>query len=277
MTARTVRSREQLRKHYEVERELAQRLRRAGPDERRQMYTAVYDELYRRVTDHPRHSNTVSPERRREQVATHVASLTRLMPAGGAFLEIGPGDCKLAVAMAAVADHVYAVDVAQEVGQAVAWPANFSFVVSDGCSVPVPPGSVQLAFSHQVMEHIHPEDALEQLSNIYAALAPGGRYLCVTPSRLTGPHDISRHFTLVADGLHLKEYTVGELAGIFRKAGFRRMRTMVQAGGRGLILPTWPARAAEALIELLPRGWRRRAALLPGVRSLMGVRLIAEK
>ena len=35
---------EALRRHYEVERELADRLRGAAPDERRHLYGAVYDE-----------------------------------------------------------------------------------------------------------------------------------------------------------------------------------------------------------------------------------------
>jgi hypothetical protein len=32
------------------------------------------------------------------------------------------------------------------------------------------------------MEHLHPEDAFEQLRNIIRALAPGGRYVCITPT-----------------------------------------------------------------------------------------------
>ena len=47
-------------------------------------------------------------------------------------------------------------------------------VLSDGCSVPVPHDSVTLAYSFQVMEHIHPDDALEQLRNLFAVIAPGG-------------------------------------------------------------------------------------------------------
>src|SRR3712207_6241441 len=42
-----------VRHHYEVERELADRLRRAGPGERLRLYSEVYDELFRRVPDHP--------------------------------------------------------------------------------------------------------------------------------------------------------------------------------------------------------------------------------
>ena len=39
------RSAAQIRAHYDIEKELAGRLRRAGPAERRHLYTEVYDEL----------------------------------------------------------------------------------------------------------------------------------------------------------------------------------------------------------------------------------------
>ena len=53
MSAESQRTPEQLRHHYEVERELADRLRSASREERKQLYAGVYDELFRRVPDHP--------------------------------------------------------------------------------------------------------------------------------------------------------------------------------------------------------------------------------
>ncbi len=47
------RSPEQIREHYEIEKELANRLRKASKPERRALYSALYDELYRRVPLHP--------------------------------------------------------------------------------------------------------------------------------------------------------------------------------------------------------------------------------
>jgi len=46
--------------------------------------------------------------------------------------------------------------------------------------VPVPASTVDLAYSNQVMEHLHVEDGLEQVRNIYNALVPGGAFVCVT-------------------------------------------------------------------------------------------------
>jgi hypothetical protein len=47
------RSPERLRLHYEVERELSDRLRAASAEERATLDGEVYDELFRRVEDHP--------------------------------------------------------------------------------------------------------------------------------------------------------------------------------------------------------------------------------
>ena len=110
-------------------------------------------------------------------------------------------------------------------------------MLSDGCTVPVPADSVTLAYSFQVMEHIHPDDALEQLRNLFTAIAPGGSYMCVTPSRLNGPHDVSKFFDPVARGFHLKEYTNAELARLFRAVGFSRVVPYAGFRGRYLRLP----------------------------------------
>ena len=70
------------------------------------------------------------------------------------------------------------------------------------------------------MEHLHPDDAIVQLTNIKNALTNGGKYICITPNRINGPHDISRYFDKEASGFHLKEYTFTDLNKIFKNIGF---------------------------------------------------------
>ena len=45
--------------------------------------------------------------------------------------------------------------------------------------------------------------------------APGpdgvGVYICITPNRVSGPHDVSRGFDEVATGFHMHEYTGREI------------------------------------------------------------------
>ena len=106
-----------------------------------------------------------------------------------------------------------------------------------------------LAYSFQVMEHIHPDDALEQLRNLFAALAPGGSFFCVTPNRLNGPHDVSKFFDLEARGFHLKEYTITELEALFREVGFRKVEARLRFGGRLRAVPLGFVEGLRADVE----------------------------
>jgi hypothetical protein len=53
---------EHLREDYEVERELADRLRNASRQDRRHLYSFVYDELSGRMPRHPQLTRKSSPE-----------------------------------------------------------------------------------------------------------------------------------------------------------------------------------------------------------------------
>ena len=55
--------------------------------------------------------------------------------------------------------------------------ANLDIVITDGVSLPVEPGSVDVAYSDQLMEHLHPDDAVAQLENVVRAIRPGGVYI----------------------------------------------------------------------------------------------------
>jgi SAM-dependent methyltransferase len=192
------------------------------------------------------------------------------------LLEIGPGDCALSIALAAQLRQVYGLDVSEEITRRLSLPSNFQLILSDGTSVPLPPDSVDVAYSNQLMEHLHPDDALEQLEGIWRALRPGGVYICLTPNRLSGPHDISEHFDSVATGFHLKEYTIGELSQLFRKVGFRKVQTLLGRRGVCVPAPVAPVVAGEALLGLLPARPRRALGRTFG-RAFLGIRLLGTK
>ena len=271
---------DQLREHYEVERDLAARLLAADAEARRELYSSLYDELYRRVPWHPQLTRKVSPEERALQVQKQLEVATPWLRPGATVLELGPGDCAFSFAAArAVGDagRAIGVDVSSEVTRRDDAPDNFELVLSDGSSVPVPAGSVDLAYSNQLMEHLHPEDAERQLTAVFAALRPGGAYLCTTPSRLSGPHDVSRYFSDDAEGFHLVEYTFGELGALFRKVGFGRLRARVGLKGRYATVGLWLPRLVEGVLGLLPLGLRRRLARTRLVEGVIDVRLIGHK
>ena len=138
------RSFERIREHYLIERELADRLRAAGKDERRELYSKVYDELFRRVPDHPQLTAKVDRQTRDAEVAARLSLLRPYLDSQATYLELGPGDCALAIAVAQHARKVYAVDVSAEISAGVAVPENVELAISDGRSVPIPDASVDV-------------------------------------------------------------------------------------------------------------------------------------
>lgn len=268
------RSLAQLKEHYAVERELAARLKQATREERRRLYTELYDELFRRVPHHPQLTNQSALDE------TRVFSrkiLNRYLRPDSTYLEIGPGDCSLALSLAQDVKRVYAIDVSEEITRGRVLPENFELIISDGSSIPVPPASVSVAFSDQLMEHLHPDDALEQLRNIHRALARGGTYVCITPNRLSGPHDISLYFDDEATGFHLKEYTATELAALFKRTGFSKIHALVGTRGAYIRLPITFIKLTEAALMLLPRGFRKKVARSPVLKPVLGIKMVAVK
>lgn len=271
------RSAQRLRAHYDIERELADRLRDAPAPERRRLYATLYDELFRRVPDHPQLTAHGTAPAREHEVDAQMHLLGRFLTPRTTLVEIGPGDCALSFRACATAREVIGVDVSAEITRRDDLPRNFQLRLSDGVSVPVPAGSADVVYSHQLMEHLHPDDAAEQLRAIVAALAPGGVYVCVTPSRLSGPHDISRHFDAQARGLHLREYTATELMALFARAGFAQTRVWITLRGRCLPVPGAWVRSLEQRLEQASPVRRRRLLERPPYRWFSTLQIVAHK
>jgi SAM-dependent methyltransferase len=276
LPAASKRSPADVEEQYRVEVELADRLRSAPRDQRLGLYGAVYDELFRRVPTHSQLTRKVSEAERRAAIALRMQMLSRFLTPETVFLEIGAGDCSLTLEVSRRVRKCYALDVSREILSGVHDP-KIETVLSDGCSVPIPRDAVTLAYSFQVMEHIHPDDALEQLRNLYAVVAPGGSYFCVTPNRLNGPHDVSKFFDTVARGFHLKEYTLSELEKLFREVGFRRVEAYASVRGRSVRLPLGLVKLFEQGYERLPANWRRRLGRKPIIHHVLSAGLRAIK
>jgi SAM-dependent methyltransferase len=133
-------------------------------------------------------------------------------------------------------------------------PENCELVLSDGSDIPVKKASVDVCYSKDLLEHLHPDDALLHLQSVYQALVPGGVYICRTPNALSGPHDVSRFFeTGKATGLHLKEYTTTEINRECKKVGFKKVKPYLWFKGRLVKLPLWPVLMLEFVASRLPR------------------------
>jgi SAM-dependent methyltransferase len=240
------RSPAELLHHYEVEKELAARLRHSTREERLTLYTGVYDELVRRV------AARLSDRDAGLHAETQLQLLNRYLNKDVVFMDVGAGDCSLALAVAERVRFVHAVEVSPAEVADVPQRDNLQVHLSDGISFPLPPRSVTLAHSNQVLEHIHPDDALEHVRSVHEVLASGGRFVCVTPNRLVGPADISRHFDSEPTGFHLREYTVTEVARLMREAGFAT-EVWTTRKGVSVRVPSRLIRAVESVIDRLPR------------------------
>jgi SAM-dependent methyltransferase len=265
------RSEAELREHFEIERELALRLRRApSKAERRRLYGEVYAERTRRISHHPLVRRAADERVRARAVAPQVALLKSFLTPSMVFSEVGAGDGAVARAIAPSVRRSIALDVSDALAVPPDPSVNFEFWVFDGFDIRLS-REVDLMYSNDVVEHLHPDDLLDHLRAVHGALAPGGRYLCVTPNRLSGPHDISRHFVSTPQGFHLREYTSSELAAAMRAAGFSRVSVLLTYGGRRLtpLLPAAAVRPVENVIERLPASLRRRCA-----RPLAAVKVV---
>lgn len=263
----------QLKEHYEIEKELATRLRESSREERSSLYASLYNELFRRVPHHPQLTQKSSLEDAVKVVSHQLRFLRRFLERNGVFVEIGAGDCALSFAVARLVKKVYAVEVSQEISKRLTCPKNFELLLFDGCTIPLPANSANSVYSHQLMEHLHPDDALEQLENIYRILMSRGMYICITPNRLSGPHDISEYFDVVASGFHLKEYTNTELSNLFKQVGFSKVRAYVGAREIYTRFPLFLLKLLESLLERLPHSISKPIARL----SLLNIRLVGTK
>jgi SAM-dependent methyltransferase len=214
------RSLDQRRRHFEVERELAQRLLHSTREQRTRLFQSLYEELFRRVPDHPRLNRRNTPEENQAMAAAQMLLLKNQLQGVDTFLEFAPGDCTLAFEVAKHARRVLAVDISDQSAGHIARPLNFNLIVYDGYQLNVPDSSVDLAFSYQFIEHLHPDDVEPHFELVRRVLKPGGSYIFSTPHRFTGPHDISGSFSDVPQGFHFKEWTYREMTKLAQRMGF---------------------------------------------------------
>ena len=126
-----------------------------------------------------------------------------------------------------------------------------------------------LIYWNDVFEHIPPDEIPDYLEKIHELLVPGGQLVTITPNWHMRPSDVTGDMCpprTEAMGLHLKEYTLREVRGLLRQAGFAHVATplvvapgRIFLGGSGLaglkcLLEPWLERLPVRPAELLCRG-----------------------
>jgi SAM-dependent methyltransferase len=257
------RDRAALQRHYELERRLADRLRQADRDQRQRLYAEVYDLLFRSLPDHPQLVHGEDPAARSELIRLQATLLGPYLTPSTTLVEFGPGNAALAVHLAPKVRSVYVVEASTVVLEADDLPHTVRVVDAAAEPLPIPDRSVDVAFSSHFVEHLHPEDLAVHLADVARLLSPAGAYVCVTPNRVYGPHDISRYFDDQATGLHLSELTHRELATAMRVAGLRRVRRLRGVGIPPHEVGLGPSSWLELLLTTCPAFIRRRLTALP--------------
>jgi SAM-dependent methyltransferase len=137
-------------------------------------------------------------------------------------------------------------------------PANFHYTTFDGYTLDLPDNLVDVFFSDQLIEHIHPDETQNHFEMVYRTLKPGGKYIFRIPHRLSGPHDISKHFTDTPTGFHLNEPTYREMAAMLKKVGFSDFQTFWNARTIAFRLPYIYFSTVEWIAEKIPHKIRRK-------------------
>jgi SAM-dependent methyltransferase len=138
------------------------------------------------------------------------------------------------------------------------------------CPAADDPRRYSLVYWNDVFEHIPPDEILDFLRKIHSLLLPGGQLLTITPNWHMRPNDVTRDVfppRTEASGLHLREYTLGEVTALLRQAGFAKIAAPLLVSRRkiflcGAGLAFWKRRF-EPWLECLPllpaqllcRGW----------------------
>lgn len=239
----------QVKEIFEVEKRQADILCKAPPNERKKLYGPVYEDYFKQLPFHPQFTIKADDKKKKERVDFQLAQLMPFINKETAFAEIGAGDCSLSLAVASKCKQVYALEVSEEIVSGINFPENVEPIIFDGFDIPIGENSVDLVYSNQLMEHLHPEDAKDQAKSILKMLKPGGRYICITPNKLLGPHDISRFFTEELLCFHLKEYSGTDLRNLFLEFGYKKVEFYSIIKGKKMNIPFFVIRLVEQFVS----------------------------
>lgn len=284
-------SEDMILRHWDLERTLTSELVRSTPENRWEVFDHCYTTLYAELEWLNRWAGA-DPTHASVEAIADWASLVGEPPKR--VYEVGSGKGDLVRYLAEMGHDCRATEITRERGERWVEPhANLSWGLSDGVHLDrfELPAAYDVVISDQVVEHLHPDDLTEHFRGVLAILAPGGRYIFSTPHRHHGPWDVSRIFNSDRpQGMHLKEYTYGEIVSALRRAGFARAyapftlprRVRRPFGGRPRPAASRAyllyLRVVEQVISLLPtQRLRRKVARAAKIVLFDGVTMVGEK
>ena len=119
------RSYEEIKNHYLLEKSIAERLKNSTREERTQILSTMYDEIFNKVPDHPRLTKRQSEEKTAHANKNKLSLVRKYLNESTLFVEFGPGDCRFAFEVAKRVKFSYAVDICDQRNPADIAPNNF--------------------------------------------------------------------------------------------------------------------------------------------------------
>jgi SAM-dependent methyltransferase len=230
----------------ELEFDYARRLRASNRDQRKALYVEAYSEVSKaRMATF----TSADPEHRTAGTCKElVATLAPLCRPDQRVLEVGCGRGYTCWKLAPRVREIVGTDVSApalaEARELLSSHGitNARILAGDGEELTAQFGTeaFDLVLSIEVYEHLHRDDGLAHLREVYSVLKPGGSYVIVTPNRLNGPADVTCVVypdAREALGFHLNETTNKELMADLRAAGFSRFSSVLPLTRRVSALP----------------------------------------
>ncbi len=218
-------------RQFEVERQLRRRILSSSRENRCLVVDQVYHELFARCPHHGRLTETAEVRIRQGRMKARL--ILPLLKPKTEILEVGCGTGSVLTALMEMGYKCAGIEASREMLD-ICTKQGLEVAFGTADHIEFPANSFDFVFSQEVLEHLQPEDVPRHFSEAFRVLRPNGILAVETPNRRTGPQDVSRGFTRVAQGLHLKEWGVSELVCLFRDSGFANIR--------GLLAPQFLAR-----------------------------------
>ncbi len=216
--------------HWEQERAFAQRILQApkGSEQRAQAFAEGYDTITKLISHRESAGDSLvmglSP-----RYIRLVLKLLRQRGAAGVqrprLFEIGFGSGAVLDAVARAGFDVAGIEVSdhmrRQARRRMPEASHDHLYLGDFLTHPLSGDSqsYDMVYWNDVFEHLPPDESCDYLRRIHELLAPGGVLLTITPNWHTRPADITGAFKpprSPAEGFHLKEYTLREMAQLLR-------------------------------------------------------------
>ena len=271
-------SSEELYQIYLVEKKQSKLLREEKNSEiRKKSYSSVYDDYFKKLPFHPQFTIKDNKRIRESRLRFQLNQIKNLLDKNKIFVEIGAGDCSLTIEVSNYCKEAIALEVSEEIIKGCNFTKNSRCLIFDGFNFPIDDNYADLAYSNQLMEHLHPSDAIDQVTEVFRLLKKGGAYICITPNGINGPHDISRFYGDEHVGFHLKEYKISELKKLFILVGFRKVRCYTIIKKKVVYIPYLFVIISEYFLLLFPIKLRRKIYNWPLINRIMNAIVMAVK